>query len=132
MKPKLIASHTGTFYWKKEIQRIVSYNLTETILVFLLFLRWWKEKHAAITASVSKQNWKLRDTKINIASLIPLQMTKSHKFWVPEYFLYQCTLLIKIQPKGSTIIFTSKFFCSETLLDDLRLARWGSLDQPIC
>ena len=132
MKPKLIASHTGTFYWKKEIQRIVSYNLTETILVFLLFLRWWKEKHATITASVSKQNWKLRDTKIHIASLIPLQMTKSYKFWVPEYFLYQCTLLIKIQPKGSTIIFTSKFFCSETLLDDLHLARWGSLDQPIC
>ena len=36
-------------------------------------------------------------------------MTKFQKFWVPEYFLYQCTLLINIQPKGSTVIFTSKF-----------------------
>ena len=109
MKPKLIASHTGTFYQKKEIQRIVSYNLTESILTFLLFLWWRKEKRAAITVSACKQNLKLEDTKINIASFIPLQMTKSQKFWVPEYSHYQCTLLIKIQPKGITIIFTSKF-----------------------
>ena len=36
-------------------------------------------------------------------------MTKFQNFSVPEYFLYQCTLLIKIEPKGSTVIFTSKF-----------------------
>ena len=67
------------------------------------------EKHATITASACKQNWKQGDAKINFASFIPLQMTKFQKFWVPEYFLYQCTLLIKIQTKGSTVIFTSKF-----------------------
>ena len=75
-----------------------------------------KEKHATITASVHKQNWKLGDIKINIASLIPLQMTKFQKFWVPEYFLYQCTLLIKI------IFHFKVFFHSLTTLDDLRLA----------
>ena len=68
-----------------------------------------KEKRATITALVHNQNWKLGDTKINFASLIPLQMTKFHTFWIPEYFPYQCTLLIKIQSKGNTIIFTSKF-----------------------
>ena len=36
-------------------------------------------------------------------------MTKFQKFWVPEYFFYQYTLLIKMQPKGSTIIVTLKF-----------------------
>ena len=49
-------------------------------------------------------------------------MTKFQKFWVPEYFLYQCTLLIKIQPMGSTIIFISIFFCSVTTLHDFLLA----------
>ena len=52
-----------------------------------------KEKCAAITASARKQNCKYGDTKINFASFIPLQMTKFQKFWVPEYFLYQCTLV---------------------------------------
>ena len=69
-----------------------------------------KEKRAAITASARKQNWKYGDTNINIVSFIPLQMEKFQKFWVPEYFLYQCTLLIKTQPMGSTIIFTLRFF----------------------
>ena len=68
-----------------------------------------KEKCAAIKALAHKQNWKQGDTKINFVSFIPLQMKKFQKFWVPEYFLYQCTLLIKIQPMGSTIIFNSKF-----------------------
>ena len=36
-------------------------------------------------------------------------MTKLEKHQLPEYFLYQCTLLIKIQPKGSTVIVTPKF-----------------------
>ena len=61
-----------------------------------------KEKRVAKTE-------KKGDTKINFASFIPLQMAKFQKFWVPEYFLYQYTLLIKIEPTGSTIIFTSKF-----------------------
>ena len=36
-------------------------------------------------------------------------MTKLEKHQLPEYFLYRCTLLIKIQPKGSTVIVTPKF-----------------------
>ena len=35
-----------------------------------------KEKRAAITTSVRKQNWKYGNIKINIASFLPLQMTK--------------------------------------------------------
>ena len=42
-------------------------------------------------------------------------MTKFQKFWVPEYFLYRYTFLIKIQPKVITIIFTSKFSLSAQL-----------------
>ena len=48
-----------------------------------------KEKRAAITASAREQNWKQGDTRINLASFIPLLMTKFQKFWVPKYFLYQ-------------------------------------------
>ena len=71
-----------------------------------------KEERAAITASARKQNGKYRDAKINFASLIPFQITefqKSQKIWVSEYFIYQSTLLIKIEPTGSTIVFISKF-----------------------
>ena len=67
-----------------------------------------REKRATITGSGRKQNWKQGDTKINFASLIPLQMKKFQKFRVPEYLLYQC-ILIKIQPNASIVIFTSKF-----------------------
>ena len=80
-----------------------------------LILSMTKEKRAAITASARKQNWKYGNTKINIASFIPLKMTKFQKFWIPEYFLYQCILLT--QPKVSTIIFTSKVsFAAESHL----------------
>ena len=103
------------FSRKNENQRIVSYNLTETTLMFL--------KACCHYSFGTYAKLKIRDTKINIASLIHVQMTKFQKFWISEYFIYQCNLLIKIQPTGSTIIFTSKFFFRSIItLDDLRLA----------
>ena len=62
------------------------------------------EKHRNYSFSTRK-NWPLRNTKITLVSSILLQWTKFQKFWVDECSLYQCTLLITIQSKG-TIIFT--------------------------
>ena len=49
------------------------------------------------------------DTKTNFLSFPPLHVITFQKFWVPEYFLYQLTLLIKIHPKGGNVVFTSFF-----------------------
>ena len=53
-----------------------------------------KEKHQHYSFGVEAE-LKIGDTKVDLASHITLQMTKSQKFWVLEYFVYQCTLLIK-------------------------------------
>ena len=103
-------NHTETFSGKKESQRIASYNLTETTLMFLWFLRWQKTSAPPLQLPCISKTENRDIQKLTLHHSYLSKWQNSIKFWVPEYFLYHCTLLIKIQLMGSTIIFTSKFF----------------------
>ena len=122
--------------WQKQIISFPKlFTLSKHHIFWLTYkcfsILWWcffakkGHFHPQQLSSACKQNWKLGDTKINFASLIPLQMTKFQKFWIPEYFLYQSTLLIKIQPKREVLLFSLQSFLSlhnnHTLLDNLPL-----------
>ena len=78
---------------KRKRAKVVSCNLIESILMFLWFL-WWQKRSVPSLQLQRVSKTENRGKKINFASFIPLQITKFQKFWVPEYFLYQCTLVI--------------------------------------
>ena len=59
-------------------------------------------------------------------------MTKFQELWVSEYLLYQCTMLIKIQSKGSIYCYChfKVFFQSVITLEDLCLAINSDTNSP--
>ena len=62
-----------------------------------------------IAASVHKQNWNNCETKMKLTSFILFPLTKFQKFWVPEYLLYQCTLIIKYNQREVPLLSLQSF-----------------------
>ena len=115
-------NHTETFSEKNESQRIVIYNLTETTLMFLWFLRWQKRSTPPL------QLWRIRKTEnrgiqkltLHHSYLSKWQNSKSSEFLNISFTSAPCWL--RYNQREVLLISLKSFFCSITTLDNLCLA----------